>query len=136
MLADEKIIVSCQQEGPSFVAAFDKATGKSIWKQSRQFTVPKEAEQSYTTPVVDTSGNGTVIVLGADHITAHRLNDGEEIWRYTDLNPDKKNFFRSISSPVLTDGLLLAPYARGDSLTAIKLGGSGDITETLSLIHI
>lgn len=129
VLADEKIIVACQQEGPSFVAAFDIATGKSIWKQSRQFTVPKEAEQSYTTPVVDKS-NEAVIVLGADHVTAHRLSDGEEIWRYTDLNPENKKFFRSISSPVLTDGVLLAPYARGDSLTAIKLGGTGDITDT------
>lgn len=129
VLAGDNIIVACQQDGPSFVAAFDKATGKSVWKQSRVFTVPKEADQSYTTPVVDMN-SGTVFVLGADHVTAHQLSDGKETWRYTDLNPEKKGFFRSISSPVLAGELLLAPYARGKSLTAIRLGGSGDITDT------
>ena len=130
VLAGELIIVACQQEGPSFVAAFNKMSGEIVWRQARQFRVPKEADQSYTTPVVNKTGEGTVIVLGADHVTAHRLSDGSESWRVGDLNPQNENFFRSISSPVIAGDLLLAPYARGQSLTAIKLNGKGDVTDT------
>ena len=130
MLIGELVVIACQQEGPSYVAAFNKSSGKVVWRQARQFQVPREAEQSYTTPVVHSVGEGEVIVLGADHVTAHRLSDGSEIWRVGELNPERKDFFRSISSPVIAGDLLLAPYARGDSLTAIRLNGEGDVTDT------
>ncbi|MEM7561290.1 MAG: PQQ-binding-like beta-propeller repeat protein, partial [Planctomycetota bacterium] len=38
--------------------------------------------------------------------------------------------FRSISSPVCDNKRVYAPYARGDSLTAIDLGGKGDVTDS------
>ena len=56
--------------------------------------------------------------------------DGKELWRVGGLNPTSHQYFRSIASPVITDGYLLAPYARGKTLTGIRLGGSGDVTKT------
>jgi outer membrane protein assembly factor BamB len=38
--------------------------------------------------------------------------------------------FRSIASPVAAGRLVVAPYARGASLTAIRRGGTGDVTAT------
>ncbi|MDP6359354.1 MAG: PQQ-binding-like beta-propeller repeat protein, partial [Planctomycetota bacterium] len=87
---------------------------------------------AYTTPVVHTGGDGKelIIVLGADHVTAHAADTGGEVWRYAGLNPGKTKYWRCISSPVVAQGLVFAPYARGKQLTAIKLGGKGDITES------
>jgi outer membrane protein assembly factor BamB len=46
------------------------------------------------------------------------------------LNPTHHKYFRSIASPVVLDGIVVAPYARGETVTAIKLGGKGDVTST------
>lgn len=129
VLTSNSVIVACMHSGPSYVAAFEKATGKLQWKVDRNVEAPSEAAQSYTTPIVAGKGESeTIYVLGADHITAHRATDGKELWRVGDLNPKKDGFFRSIASPVIAGDILVAPYARGSTLTAVKLGGSGDVT--------
>ena len=134
VLTNSNIVVAVQQEGPSFVVALDKTTGELAWKQDRTFQVPDEAEQSYTTPVVTTvEGNEQIIVLGADHITAHDAADGKELWRVGDLNPEQKQYFRSIASPTLIGDVLVAPYARGATLNAVRLGGTGDVTDSHGL---
>jgi outer membrane protein assembly factor BamB len=46
------------------------------------------------------------------------------------LNPGGEKFFRSIASPVLSGDVVVAPYARGSTLTAIRLGGKGDVTSS------
>ena len=128
VLTGELVVVACMQDGPSYLAGFNKQSGDEVWKVARQFDTPIESDQSYTTPVVlSEGGEETIIVLGADHVTAHDANSGEELWR-VGLNPKQGENFRSIASPVVIDGLLIAPYARGDTLTAIRLGGRGDVT--------
>jgi outer membrane protein assembly factor BamB len=119
------------QTGDSYLLAFDKETGKEAWKQERELNAPRESAQSYTTPVVIGEGDEqTIIVLGADHVTAHDAKTGKQKWICGGLNPNDHQMFRSISSPVVTDKLVIAPYARGKSLTAIKLGGTGDVTKS------
>ena len=131
VLTDNLVVIACIQSDNSYIAAFDKATGKEVWKQSRNLDAPKEANQSYSTPVVvKQNGKETIYVLGADHVTAHDAQSGKEIWRVGGLNPTQHEYFRSISSPVVSDGYLIAPYARGGSLTGIKLGGQGDVTKS------
>lgn len=131
VLARGQVIVTHQQTGPSWIAAFDKSTGDLAWKVDRKVPAPKEAAQSYTTPIVVGEGDSQQLVLaGADHVTAHNLNDGAELWRVGGLNPGQHEFFRSIASPVANKTHVLVPYARGDSLTAVRLGGSGDVTNS------
>ena len=131
VLLDDKIIVACVQSGPSYIAAFDKMTGEEIWKEKRELNAPEEANQSYSTPmVVEHDGKKQLIVLGADYVTSHDPANGKELWRVGDLNPTNHKYFRSISSPVCDNQRVYAPYARGDSLTAIDLGGKGDVTDS------
>ena len=132
VLTAKHVVIACMHSGPSFLVAFDKTTGKVAWKQDRNMEAPVEANQSYSTPVVvkDSQGVETIYVLGADHVTAHAATDGHELWRVGGLNPEKNGYFRSISSPVIVGDLLIAPYARGNTLTAIRLGGSGDVTQS------
>lgn len=131
VLTRDNVVVAAMHSGPSYLAAFDKTDGKLAWKVDRNLDAPSEAAQSYSTPIVTTeNGKEILVVLGADHVTAHAAADGKELWRVGGLNPTGHQYFRSIASPVVCDGIVVAPYARGDSLTAIRLGGSGDVTKT------
>ena len=129
VLTKAHCVVTVMQTGPSYLVAFEKATGKVIWKEDRNLGAPEEAAQSYSTPVVlSEKGKETLVVLGADHVTAHDAANGKELWRVGGLNPTGHKYFRSIASAVVHNGIVVAPYARMESVTAVKLGGSGDVT--------
>ena len=129
VLTKSLVVVACMQSGPSYLAAFDKVTGKLAWKQDRPTDAPEESAQSYSTPVViDDGGRETIVVLGADYVTAHDAATGKEIWRAGGLNPTGDPRFRSIASPVVSAGVVVATYGRGDRVTGIRLGGQGDVT--------
>lgn len=131
VLTRQHVVVACMHSGPSWLAAFDKASGELAWKADRNLDAPDEAAQSYSTPVVATlDGQELLYTLGADHVTAHDAASGKEMWRVGGFNPGGERFFRSIASPAAADGVLVAPYARGKTVTAITLGGSGDVTKS------
>ena len=134
VLTKQAVVVAVMQTGPSYLVAFDRKTGAVLWKHDRMLDAPEEAAQSYSTPLV-VAGNADwneptemLVVLGADHVTAHDAADGREIWRVGGLNPEGDKFFRSIASPVVAGEFVIAPYARGKTVTAIRRGGSGDVT--------
>jgi outer membrane protein assembly factor BamB len=131
VLSKDNVIVACMQTGPSYLAAISKNSGSLVWKVDRNLGAPLEAAQSYSTPIVTRDGDKeTIYVLGADHATAHNGKDGKEIWRVGGLNPGQEKYYRSISGPVIADGFLVAPYARGKTVTGIELGGKGDVTKS------
>jgi outer membrane protein assembly factor BamB len=136
VLTSNAVVIAVMQTGPSYLAAFDRTTGELRWKHDRDVPAPEEAAQSYSTPLVAAGDPAkgepaeVLFVLGADHVTAHDAANGRELWRVGGLNPEANGFFRSIASPVLADDLVIAPYARGDTITAIRRGGSGDVTQS------
>jgi outer membrane protein assembly factor BamB len=136
VLTSNAVVIAVMQTGPSYLAAFDRVTGDLLWKYDRDVPAPEEAAQSYSTPLV-TAGDPAkgepaevLFVLGADHVTAHDAANGRELWRVGGLNPEANGFFRSIASPVLAGDLVIAPYARGGTITAIRRGGSGDVSNS------
>jgi outer membrane protein assembly factor BamB len=131
VLTKNAVVVACMHSGPSYVAAFSKNDGTVLWKQDRDLGAPEEAAQSYASPVVvNDAGREVIVVLGADHVTSHDAMTGKELWRVGGLNPTNHKYFRSIAGPAVADGIVIAPYARGESLTAIRMGGEGDVTKT------
>jgi outer membrane protein assembly factor BamB len=133
VLTKDAVVITMMHTGPSYLAAFNCADGKVLWKHDRVTDAPEEAAQSYTTPIVTTNPDGkeVIIVTGADYVTCHDVAaKGAELWRVGSLNPENNKFFRSISSSVAGEGVVIAPYARGGTLTAIKMGGSGNVTES------
>lgn len=131
VLTEKFVLFAVMHQGPSFLVALNKTDGKVAWKQDRDLGAPSESQDSYTTPLVLKKDDvETVVVLGADHVTAHNAADGKELWRAGNLNPNGRRNFRSISSPVIAGDLVLAPYARGETLTAVQMGGSGDVTKS------
>jgi outer membrane protein assembly factor BamB len=73
ILADGKVILFIDQIQDSYLAAFDPATGKQVWKKDR----PSGFLGGYSTPVVWES---QVIVSGALELTGYRVDTGEKIW--------------------------------------------------------
>lgn len=136
VLTRDAVVLAVMQTGPSYLAAFGRTDGKLLWKHDRNLDAPEEAAQSYSTPLVvkgeERFGEPAEVmfVLGADHVTAHDATDGRELWRVGGLNPGGEKYFRSIASPVVADELVIAPYARGSTLTAVQRGGKGDVTKS------
>jgi outer membrane protein assembly factor BamB len=124
ILANEAVIVAVMQSGPSFIVAFDKATGKQLWKVDRTLNVNDESNQAYTTPTLARTEQGEILLaLGADHVTAHELSQGTELWRVGGFNPTNQKNYRSISSPLVAGDLVICPYARGQLVTAVRYQG-------------
>lgn len=128
VLTSGAVVITMMHSGPSYLAALRPSDGKLLWKVDRNTGAPREAAQSYTTPVVTTNPQGAevIIVTGADYVTGHDASNGKELWRVGSLNPENNEYFRSISSSVSNGNLLVAPYARGNSLTTIQLGKLAD----------
>ena len=63
-------------------------------------------------------------------MTGHAAKDGKLLWECGDFNPKRLKAWRVIASAVVADGMAVVPYARGDAMAGIRLGGSGDVTKT------
>ena len=59
--------------------------------------------------------------MGADHLTINRTSDGKLLGKLGGFNPNQEQYWRSISSPVADGNIILCPYARGDTLTAVDI---------------
>jgi outer membrane protein assembly factor BamB len=75
-LADGLILVPWDHEGPSFLYALDKLTGKTVWKTSR------EEPTCWATPlVVNAGGTRQVVMNGQNFARAYDLASGAELWK-------------------------------------------------------
>ena len=134
VLVGGNVIVAVLHEGRSYVLALEQATGKVAWKVDRIYPGNVESPQSYTTPLITTENDHTTIIIwGADHLTGHDAATGEFIWECGGFNPNNKQYWRTIASPVISQGIVIVPYGRGRYLAGVKLGGSGDITDSARL---
>ena len=87
-VTESAVVVAVMQSGPSYLVAFDKQSGDVVWKQERMLDAPREAAQSYITPlVVEVDGRSVIAVMGADHLTLHAADSGEELGRLGGFNP-------------------------------------------------
>lgn len=135
-VAGDLVIIARMHHGDSFVAAFDKKTGAQRWLQKRNYQVPAENDNGYTTPLPFTyKGRPAVLVWGADHLTAHALPDGSVLWECGGFNPRGTQNWPAIASPVISSGLAVVPVGRDDRpnqahLFGVKMDGSGDVSET------
>jgi outer membrane protein assembly factor BamB len=119
-LSGDIIVVNWDHEDADFVAAFNKKDGSEIWRQ------PREEETTWTTPlIVEHDGRKQVIVCASKRIRSYELETGREIWSCGGLTGNV------VPTPIAKDGILYATSGfRGAALLAIKLGRTGDLTET------
>ena len=110
---------------PSYLLRIDGATGKTEWKVERPTNAQLESPDAYTTPtVVRRGGAAEVVVTGGDVATGHDPATGKEIWRVTGLNPQNAPNYRLIASPVVWQGIVIAP-TRVEPMLAFDVGNRG-----------
>ncbi len=77
IVVDDVVILTCDQSTGSFIAAFDKKTGREKWRTPRV-----EARSGHSTPVVYTppGGRTQIIVPGSFLLSAYDPRDGKRLW--------------------------------------------------------
>jgi outer membrane protein assembly factor BamB len=130
LLHGDRLYLALLHSGGMWVIALDKSTGKELWKFARKSDGQGEGEHSYASPCLWQSGKEAYLVVhGCDYTTAHRLDDGSEIWRLSDLNPkDSYNpTLRFVASPLAADELIVVPTAKNGPVIGVKPDASGTI---------
>jgi outer membrane protein assembly factor BamB len=136
VLTKDCVVVSRMHNGDSWIAGFDKKSGKQRWLQKRNYETPRENDNSYASPVpFQHEGRPGFLLWGADHLTAHSAADGALLWSAGGFNPAGTAFQPAVASPVVCNGIAIVPMGRDDRpnqarVYGIRLGGSGDVTET------
>jgi outer membrane protein assembly factor BamB len=118
------VIVNWDHEGDDFIAAFDKTTGNELWRE------PRNEKTTWSTPLVVEHNGKTQVIIGAtDSIRSYDLKSGKQLWEAGGLTANV------IPSPVsIGDMVFLTSGYRGNSLKAIRLGASGNIDGTDSIV--
>jgi outer membrane protein assembly factor BamB len=124
VLFGDTLVVNWDHEAGSFIVALDKATGKELWRQSR------DEETSWATPlVVVHEGKPQVVTAATRKIRSYDLATGKLLWECAGMTANV------IPSPVAADGVVYASSGfRGSALLAIRLGRTGDLTGTDAIV--
>ena len=125
ILHQNLVIMQCDDSGgKSFIAAFDKKTGKEVWR------VARKVDLTWSTPVLVRAGRRTeLIASAAEAIIAYDPLTGKELWRHKGLESN------AVTTPVVSNDLVvLTSGYPAKVVLAIKAGGSGDITGTPQLV--
>ncbi len=115
----DTVIVQCDIQQNSFVAAFDLKTGKQVWRAERD-EIP-----SWGTPTVyEGKERAELITHASKYIRGYNPTTGKELWR---LGPNSEvtapTPFSAHSLIYVTNG-----YRTIQPIYAIRPGGSGDIS--------
>ena len=105
ILANDKLLVLCDQNVGSFLLAVNKTNGQQEWRAERpDFT------NGYSTPILYKPDTGPlqVIVAGSVRLTAYDLETGQEVWWVQGLPWQMK------STPVIDRGSLYIHGVAGD----------------------
>jgi len=109
IVADNKVVLICDQDIGSYVIAVDKETGKPLWRTERP-----EVARGYATPGVYRPKNGPaeLIVPGAFQLASYELETGKKLWWVRGMAWQLK------SVPLISDSMIY--------VNAWEIGGDSD----------
>lgn len=114
-----RVIIQCDVMQDSFLASFDLATGKEIWR------VAREDYPTWSTPTVHADDKRTqILVNGFKHIGGYDFTTGKELWKLSGGGDIP------VPTPVVSAGLVFINGAHGrlSPIYAVKLNAAGDIS--------
>ena len=123
-LADNLLVIVNDNEKQQFIAAFDKKTGKQVWRTNRDLGGKGQPVQrsGWSTPFVWRHALRTeVVAIGPGEVVSYDLA-GKELWRMSGMSPTP------VPTPFAYNGLLYINGGRGRPLFAIRPGAAGDIS--------
>ncbi|MCP4658154.1 MAG: PQQ-like beta-propeller repeat protein [bacterium] len=115
----DRVIVLCDVNNQSFVAAFDVETGGEIWR------TPRDEMPTWGTPTIaESDGRTQLIVNGFKHIGGYDVATGRELWRL------RGGGDVPVPTPVVAHGLVFLTNAHGPMapIYAIRLDARGDVS--------
>jgi outer membrane protein assembly factor BamB len=130
VLYGDRLYLQLIHSGGAWVIALDKNTGETVWKVARESDGVAECEHSYASPCIWHKGDKAYLIThGNDYAVAHRLENGEEIWRVGDLNPKNRynRTLRFVASPVAVADLIVVPSAKNGPVVGLKPSATGMI---------
>lgn len=129
VLDGNRLILTCDGMDVQYTIALDVKTGETIWKTNRSINLTEfapEQRKAYATPLLVNLPSGRQLIsCGAQAAYAYDPATGEELWRC------RYKGFSNVIRPLL-DGehiYLNSGYTKPQTF-AIKLGGTGDVTDT------
>jgi outer membrane protein assembly factor BamB len=126
LLHGDLLIVQCDEDAgdKSFVAAFDKRTGREVWR------TPRKVQVSWATPILVKSGRrDELVTAGAEHVIAYEPATGKELWRMKGLESN------AVPSPGAGDGLVVVSSGYPAKVAiAVRPGGAGDVTDSAQVL--
>ena len=121
-LADNLLVIVNDNEKQQYIAAFDKKTGKQVWRTNRDIAKGQPARSGWATPFIWRNSLRTEIVtIGPGEAVSYDLT-GKEMWRMSGMSGSP------VPTPFAYDGLLHINGGRGRPLFAVKPGAKGDIS--------
>ena len=128
IIHDGRVVVTNDQDGRSFVVAFDLADGREVWRTPRRTSRNGTA---YGTPCLQVRADGReeLLFTSQSHgISSLDPRTGTPNWESPVFNK------RMAASPVVAGDLVIGSCGQGGGagnyLTAVRLGGSGDVSKT------
>ncbi len=119
IIHDGKVVVQCDVQKGSFLAVFDLADGRELWRTARS-DVP-----TWSTPtVVTAAGRTQITVNGWHHAGGYDFATGRELWKY-DGGGDIP-----VPTPIAEGDLIYFTSAHGRMrpMRAIRADANGDLT--------
>lgn len=78
LVVGDTVVVQCQNQGESFAAGIDTATGETRWQIERE----RDAIWSSPTVLRGNDGEDLVLLQSRSGLTAHDPQTGEQVWKY------------------------------------------------------
>jgi outer membrane protein assembly factor BamB len=113
-----------EKPADSYLVAFDKQSGKQVWKTLRMTGAEAEQGDSYTTPIVHAASTPPeLLVMGGNQLDAYDPATGKQLWFLKGIVGG-----RTITGPALGPELAYVTEGMRGELLAVKLGGTGELT--------
>jgi outer membrane protein assembly factor BamB len=122
VLAGNLLVIVSDNEKQQYIAAFDKKTGKQVWRTNRDLKAGNSAtarRTGWSTPYLwTTPGRSELVTIGPGFAVSYDLS-GKELWRLAGMGGGP------IPSPYASGGLLVLNGGNGGVLAAVKPGAAG-----------
>jgi outer membrane protein assembly factor BamB len=117
VLHDGRVIVQCDVMSEQYLAAFDVADGRLLWR------TPRREVANWCTPAVD-AASGQIVVNGWKQIAGYDLSEGKLLWELHGGGDIP------VPAPVVINGVayLTSGHGKYRPIRAVRLSARGDVT--------
>lgn len=123
IILGDHVLQNCDARGASFLVAFDKTSGREIWRTERE----GKPKGGWSTPaLIDTGSRQELLLNGELGVRAYAPSSGKELWFCKAFNG------RGSPVPEYAHGLVITVSGKPGDVYAVKPGGKGDVTADMA----